>query len=116
MKGYHLVNAEELANKHPNTFAIPSKQIRYHLHTPDLVKLMFEPIDGGLVERIWVRITGPSATQNHFIGTINNIPLNDNLPKLGMAIEFGPEHIIDWQEVVKVNGPLELHNLPVIGK
>ena len=90
MTKYELVDAEERHAANPDTFEIPSDEVKEALTVGDVVKLIF---DGS--ERMWVCITSRSG--NRFHGWLDNTPyvvvgLNYKDP-----IEFEARHIIDVQ-------------------
>ena len=87
---YKLIDVEVRA------FQIPPQRIRKNLKAHDLVKLLFEP-DEGVRERLWVRVCGPSATAGRYVGQVDNRAVNRTLPRLGDVIEFGPEHVLEFQ-------------------
>ena len=80
----------------PDTFEISDLSIRSRLVPGSDAKLIFslEGRDGVQVERMWVRITGYTATG--YVGVLNNEPRTIGAPiALGEQVEFGPDHVID---------------------
>lgn len=96
---YKLINAEERAQLYPESFKIPEARIRNNLHAHDRVRLMFEPAEQGPVERLWVRVCGPTAPSAtyRYVGQVDNRAENRTLPKLGDMVEFGPEHVMAFE-------------------
>src|SRR5262245_3111573 len=99
--GWTLLSAEDRANQHPKTFAIPPRSVREALTRGDAAKLLFDievresghVVDRG-TERMWVVVSerGPY----HFVGLLANTPAADHPTlKEGSPIIFGPEHVCD---------------------
>lgn len=53
---YSLDSGIELHNEAPDTFWIPSKEMKQNLKENDTVKLVFRE-KGNAVERMWVKVT-----------------------------------------------------------
>lgn len=88
-KVYSLVDVEERARQHPETFRIPSQFERQNLVPGDVVQLIFRFRQG--VERMWVEVRGRDES---FIyeGALRNTPGNDDL-RWGDAIHFQARHV-----------------------
>jgi hypothetical protein len=95
---WRLLDAEERAAEHPRSFFIPDPETRATLGTDELVKLVFEELDGaGAGERMWVRIT--DTAPGGYVGTLENEPVVIDGLWAGARIEFEPRHVIDvWQD------------------
>jgi uncharacterized protein YegJ (DUF2314 family) len=97
---FYLDDGERRASQHPDTFTIPSREMRERLLVGDLVKLMFcdhEPVDGVGVERMWVEITG--ITDTGYVGKLDNEPVSLQRIQLGSPVAFEPRHVIGiWVE------------------
>lgn len=98
-----VVNAEARNAASPETFEIPAKIERTALDRNDKAKLIFQP-DHGRPERMWVlvldRSEGTLGQGPTYAGRVANAPLSKELPKLGDAVVFRCEHIIDieWRQ------------------
>ena len=80
-----LRNAEKLADKHPDTFTIPSLAVRTHLQIGDSAKVSSRN------ERFWVEVVEVLA--DRYIGEVASSLVTLPIP-MWSAIAFGPEHII----------------------
>jgi hypothetical protein len=105
LDGYELWSGVAQAEKHPDTFYIPSEASRRKLKKGQLVKLIFYLYDEGLSEetgelfgeRMWVKIV--AARGVYLVGKLMNQPLasdDQGWPlKWGDRVMFLPEHVID---------------------
>jgi hypothetical protein len=97
--GYLLTSGVEMHEKHPDTFWIPSQEMKDSVRPGDCVKLIFSDGEGG-GERMWVKVSSIVMTRRgiEFLkGTLANIPYHLPL-EVGDPIEFGPEYIIAIEE------------------
>lgn len=96
-QSWHLVNADEIAQKSKYTFYKPSQRIIEQLQTGNICKLIFEfesdNPEHPRAERMWVIID--SIDNGKFAGHLDNTPLYIEDLKVGDTIEFQTEHIID---------------------
>ncbi len=101
---YRLADAEDRARQWSTTFKIPDQQRRQDLRVGDHAKLIFEeeihPQPGdqgprGRVERMWVEIH-QRTPNGRYIGKLLNQPALLTSVKSGDDVEFGPEHVADW--------------------
>jgi hypothetical protein len=85
-----LGSGVEAHEKYPETFWIPSDEMKDEVEPGHLVKLIFRHRKGG--ERMWVEVT--QVQGGRLVGTLANSPAV--MPKLdaGDEIEFEREHII----------------------
>jgi len=86
-----------MGREHPDTFKIPGRYQRQHVHRGFFVKLVFElpepSPEGYAAERMWVRVTSRSGKR--YIGELSNDPqMVDGLSR-GEDVEFGPQHILE---------------------
>ena len=98
---YVLDNGEERHNESPESFYIPSRELRDNLKVGDLVKLIFRMEDkinseNVSVERMWVEIK--EKNNNFYSGTLDNDPNGDVLIKCGLCVNFNAEHVIQIYE------------------
>jgi uncharacterized protein YegJ (DUF2314 family) len=94
--GWQLESAVKRHAEAPDTFEIPDEAVRSRLVPTSDAKLIFtlQGANGPQVERMWVHITGYTATG--YVGVLNNEPRMADAPiALGQVVEFGPDHIID---------------------
>ena len=86
-----LNDVESLAAHHPDTFRIPSREMRDRLCPGDLVKLHFRHVETGHVERMWVetRAVGPLGYE----GVLDNDPTRPMGIVAGEPVGFLPEHV-----------------------
>lgn len=91
---YWLVNGEQMALLHPDTFEIPSRQERENMLPETNVKLEFRIKIGESIfaERMWVIVEKNMG--DHYIGTLNNIPTSTNMLRVGDEVIFKPQHIL----------------------
>lgn len=97
---WRLVDGEQRAKEHPDSFEMPPRELRERLDArgPDrtLAKLIFEPEGpckvGG--ERMWVLVGGRGEKQR-YTGRLNNNPQFIQGLHSGQRLEFGPEHVVD---------------------
>ncbi len=98
-----VVNLEARNAACPNAFELPPKVERTALVKDDKAKLIFQP-DHGAPERLWAvvldRAEGTLGQGPTYAGRILNLSLNKEMPKLGDAVVFRCEHIIDieWRQ------------------
>ena len=94
-QSWYLDDAEERARLAPNTFFIPSRDVRHNLKLGDVIKLIFfirDPEPGGLeAERMWVEVN--STGSGTYLGELLNEPsvIDDLEP--GDPVEFEPRHV-----------------------
>lgn len=95
---FHLVNAEGVHRKHPDTFWLPTRRVRESLEPGMEVKVMFDLGDGD-VERMWVAVT--ERLGGRYLGMLRNQPFaydpddEDVYLRWGAEVAFAPEHVID---------------------
>ena len=98
---YELDNGEEIHNEYPESFWIPSRELRENLNAGDIVKLIFrmeekENQDNVSVERMWVEIKEKNGA--FYTGCLDNDPNGEVLIKCGISVNFKAEHIIQIYE------------------
>jgi TIR domain len=97
--GYSLRSGVASAERHPDTFHIPSAARRARVDKGVWVKLVFEYAEDVQEsgERMWVRVTGKKPP--YLVGKLDNQPLgqdDEGWPvTYGDRVLFLPEHIID---------------------
>ena len=91
---YEILDPRPMRAEHPYTFFLPTAGEIDRLQPGDLVKLMFSDLstDERGVERMWVEMTQRSA--DHWIGKLDNTPLDMPQLKLGQRVGFRPWQII----------------------
>jgi Uncharacterized protein conserved in bacteria (DUF2314) len=95
---WSLANVEDRASSSPGTFQIPARFKRAALRVGDLAKLVFVfpamsgPPNG---ERMWVQIE--LVEGGRYRGRLRNNPVFFQDLKANDPIEFGPEHVADWE-------------------
>lgn len=89
-----LASAEARAAAH-SSFKIPSRSEREDLRVGDLAKLVFV-VDGAGGERMWVEVTAVAA--GRYRGILRNVPVTIPGIAEGDTVEFGPEHVADWDD------------------
>lgn len=90
---WSLANIEARAAEHA-TFKIPLRSVREKLCIGDLVKLVFVT-PSGEGERMWVEIG--HVQDGRYSGRLRNTPVQIRDLDEGASIEFGPEHVADWE-------------------
>jgi hypothetical protein len=90
MSRYNLIDIEENAKAHPETFEIPPRKDRESVRVGDLVKLTFS--GPAFAERMWVEVRGVRASKV-FRGVLRNRPVG--MPEIKGSIFFGPNHVLD---------------------
>jgi len=88
-----LVNVDKQHAAHPETFHVPPLWRRQQFPRGCAVKLIFEDAHGR--ERMWVRIDERAA--GRYCGTLESLPTAIAGVAPGAHVDFGPEHIADWQ-------------------
>lgn len=79
----------------PDTFQIPSREMRERLVPGDLVKLVFRM--GETVERMWVEVI--EVTDNGYLGRLDNDPTKLDPALIHNPVQFGPVHVASiWVE------------------
>lgn len=78
----------------PATFWIPTRAHRDALRVGDLAKLVFVPAFNLPAERMWVEVR--RVVDGRYHGILRNTPVIVGLAR-GSELEFGPEHIADWE-------------------
>jgi hypothetical protein len=95
--GWQLESGVEHHATAPETFEIPSEEIRHRLFPGSDAKLIFtlRTEDGRIaVERMWVRVTG--YTDDAYEGVLNSDPETAGVPlSSGDRVNFRPDHVID---------------------
>lgn len=101
---YRLLNGDERARAHPESFDMPSYEARQRLRVGDLVKLIFEPVDAPGGERMWVRVTECLATiPRRYVGVLHSHAVTVPLT-WGSRVDFGAEHVVDIDDRVPGDG------------
>jgi uncharacterized protein YegJ (DUF2314 family) len=90
-KGYTLVNAQVMAELHPQTFEAPTKEDLDKLESGDIVKLCFEDSEGEGSERMWVTVT--SVSGDTLTGVLDNTPFMLECITYGDPVQFKKENI-----------------------
>jgi hypothetical protein len=88
MKPIKLVNAQEMARQHPDTFEVPSRAALSELREGDLVKV------SNNAERFWLQIVARHG--NVFVGRVDNLLLFGRV-NYGDHIEFQACNVYDIQ-------------------
>jgi len=90
---WKLGSSVKAHEKYPETFWIPSEEMKDEIGPGSLVKLMFTLRKGG--ERMWVEVT--EVNGERMVGILSNSPAI--VPKLysGDEVAFKRDHIIDIQ-------------------
>lgn len=111
MKGmYTLDDVEEIVRQHPETFAIPSIDMRVRLQPGDLAKIHFRGLDPEgeeVVERMWVQTH--AIESSGYVGRLDNDPVRLVDVKCDERVRFLPTNISsiwideghDWEERMK---------------
>jgi len=95
---WSLVDAQEMAKKHPETFKIPSTKDIKALKVGSTVKLIFD-IDGDSAggERMWVVIT--KIAPSEYVGELDNDPAVIRGLKYKDTIHFNADNIASiWED------------------
>lgn len=96
---WELVDAEEQAENHPDTFHIESRKIRCTLPETAWAKVAFEDkFEAHPGERMWLRIEERLLMPDgavHYHGTLQSNPMFFDL-EFGERICFDPCNIFDW--------------------
>ena len=100
MTQHNIVNVEDMAKLHPDTFAILPLDDRRSLRKGDSAKLIFlgHPAGTDLLggDRMWVKVI--DETIIGYVGMLENTPVVvDMVP--GEMVCFGPEHVADIDRV-----------------
>lgn len=97
MVNFELDSGEEMHAAAPTTFYLPPVEARTCLIPGDIAKLVFRIEHDGKVdvERMWVIVK--STSPSGYVGTLDNQPYCTAELKLGMLVQFGPEHVIQIQ-------------------
>ncbi|MCK4501701.1 MAG: DUF2314 domain-containing protein [Desulfuromonadales bacterium] len=92
---YTLDDAEEVNRQYPDTFWIPSRNVRENLGEGQLVKLLFRITNGSedQVERMWVEIT--KISNNGYEGILDNDPYCTKRITAGLKVNFQAQHVIE---------------------
>lgn len=94
MANYSLDDVELAAVEHPDTFGIPSIEMRERLRPGDLVKLHFRGWDSDgeeTVERMWVGVANVSNTG--YVGRLDNDPVRLVGINGDEIVSFLPNHV-----------------------
>lgn len=95
---YLLGDAEAKNRLFPNTFPIPSKEMRQNLVVGDLAKCTFRWRDERHpTERMWVLVT-KVVKKGVYEGTLNNTPFS-RLLELHTPVSFEAKHILQIEGV-----------------
>lgn len=88
-----LEDAEKRNAEFPDTFSIPSKDVRENLEKGSIVKLIFLPENNEEVEaeRLWVEVT--DKKDNVYTGRVDNDPEHIEGLKDGDIVTFEPRHV-----------------------
>jgi hypothetical protein len=89
---WRLGSGVERNREYPDTFPIPSNEMKELIRPGMSVKLMFE-MRNGWCERMWVEVT--SVKRNRLVGLLCNCPGGIPRREPGAKVKFRPEHIID---------------------
>jgi hypothetical protein len=94
---YELDNGEDIHNEYPESFWIPSRELRDNLQSGNLVKLIFRMeektnLDEVAVERMWVEVQ--DKTNETYVGKLDNDPCDEVFVKCGQTVYFLAEHVI----------------------
>jgi hypothetical protein len=92
---YELGDGEKSHQKNPETYSIPSREERENLVPGMSAKLTFHIYDGNkeCAERMWVTVEDKQP--DHYIGTLNNIPVSTTKLRMGDKVIFKPENVIN---------------------
>lgn len=92
---YTLDSAEEIHELYPDTFWIPSRDVRENLEVGQLVKLLFRVTNGSedQVERMWVEIS--KVTDDGYEGILDNDPYCTKKITAGLKVTFQAKHVIE---------------------
>lgn len=106
--GWDLRSAEEAHREHPDTFWIPSLEVRRNLRRGHGAKLLFRIAashdEGGVelaAERMWVVVS--ERVGESYLGRLVNEPesrsgIRRSDLRIGDEVAFGPQHIADVDE------------------
>lgn len=97
-KGYSFVNAVQMHKLHPDTFEIPTEEVRFNLQPGDHVKLIFKPRwKDGVTERMWVRVFRRLNDKGVYEGALANEPMYDlkRVIQFEDVVFFRPDHVAD---------------------
>lgn len=107
---WSLVDGEQRAREHPDTFEIPSRGEREQLGLGDFAKLIFvtpSMLTQNVGERMWVRVLerkqvgkGPVS----YRGQLDNAPGLIAGLKAGDELTFKPEHVIEIESTKRKPG------------
>lgn len=99
---YTLGNGVKMHAESPETFWIPSDEVKAKLKVGDIVKLVFIPSDRrSMPERLWVKIT-VAAPGGNFAGLVDNYPMLLEGVDYGDTVAFRAEHIINvYDEAIR---------------
>jgi len=105
--GFYLDDATAYERLYPETYQVPSQQIRESLLVGDLVKLIFRfadeqaPRKDNECERMWVLVTEVDGENCRYKGTLDNDPLLHNEIACGRELWLHPIHIFAKFRVLK---------------
>ncbi len=101
---YILDDAEEVNKQYPDTFWIPSRNIRENLKEGQLIKLLFRFSNGSedQVERMWVSIT--KKFDHGYEGLLDNDPYCTKKITAGWKVNFQAKHVIEVYEYEPSDG------------
>lgn len=88
----NFVNAQEMHQKHPDTFWAPSSEQLANLKPNDSIKVCYHPEDS-MGERFWVTIS--SINDNLITGYVDNHLLLDDGINYGDEITFDKNNVYD---------------------
>lgn len=78
----------------PDTFEVPSQEMRENLLPGDLAKLIFRIRVGNAVhiERMWVEVV--EIKPEYYVGVLDNDPFCTDEIRSGMRVDFHADHVI----------------------
>jgi len=93
---YALDNVVETNREFPDTYSIPSIEMRDNLKEGQVVKLVFRIVqdDEVDVERMWVIVKSKSKSNDTYVGVLDNDPFCTDQIKSGMEVRFQSQHIL----------------------
>lgn len=95
-----LVDGEQRAKEHPDTFEQPPRSEREQLAPGAFAKVILvtpEMVKQNLGERVWVRVTKRSGKEadTKYRGELDTTPALISGLHVGSVIDFEPRHIVD---------------------
>ena len=83
-----LVDAQQMHQRHPDTFAVPDLVTLNTIRPGDEVKVAFEDLN----ERMWVLVTDNDA--GTITGTLDNDPIGEGIA-CGDTVTLEPRNVLD---------------------